>query len=93
MAEYISREDYCEENCGKENREGYKTCKNCCMLNVPSADVQSMKHGRWYECYTDSHHYSGVCTVCGKASIRSINENPLEYCPKCSARMDGGIDG
>lgn len=40
MAEYIRREDYCEENCGKENREGYKTCTNCGMLNVPSADVQ-----------------------------------------------------
>lgn len=38
--EYISREDYCEENCGKENREGYKTCKNCGMLNIPTADVQ-----------------------------------------------------
>lgn len=40
MAEYIRREDYCEENCGKENREGYKTCKNCGMLNIPTADVQ-----------------------------------------------------
>lgn len=40
MADYIRREDYCEENCGKENREGYKTCTNCGMLNVPSADVQ-----------------------------------------------------
>ena len=49
MAEYISREDYCEENCGKENREGYKTCRNCGMLNVPSADVQPVKHGRWEE--------------------------------------------
>lgn len=40
MDEYISREDYCEETCGKENREGYKTCHNCGMLNVPTADVQ-----------------------------------------------------
>ena len=38
--EYMSREDYCEITCGKENREGYKTCHNCSMLNVPSADVQ-----------------------------------------------------
>jgi hypothetical protein len=57
--------------------------------DFPVADVQPMKHGRWSECYTDSHHYSGICTVCGKASIRSIKENPLEYCPKCGARMDG----
>ena len=61
------------------------------IADIESADVQPVKHGRWSECYTDSHHYSGICTVCGKASIRSIKENPLEYCPKCGARMDGGI--
>lgn len=56
---------------------------------IKPADVQPIKHGRWSECYTDSRLYSGICTVCGKASIRSIKENPLEYCPKCGARMDG----
>ena len=61
------------------------------IADIESADVQPVKHGRWSECYTDSHHYSGICTVCGKASIRSIKENPLEYCPKCGARMAGGI--
>lgn len=45
--EYISREDFCEDSCGIENREGYKTCKNCSMLNVPSADVQPVK---WISC-------------------------------------------
>lgn len=58
---------------------------------IPAADVQPVKRGRWSECYTDSHHYSGICSVCGRASIRSIRENPLEYCPKCGARMDGNI--
>lgn len=51
-------------------------------------NVQPVKHGRWSECYTDSRLYSGICTVCGKGSIRSIKENPLEYCPKCGAKMD-----
>ena len=45
MAEYMSREDYCEITCGKENRDGYKTCHNCSMLNVPTADVQPVD--RW----------------------------------------------
>ena len=44
--EYMSREDYCEEYCGKENRNGYKTCHNCAMLNVPSVDVQPIRRGR-----------------------------------------------
>ena len=57
-----------------------------------SKEGQPVKRGRWSECYTDSHHYSGICTVCGKASIRSIKENSLEYCPKCGARMDGDTE-
>lgn len=44
MSEYMSREDYCEINCGKENREGYKECINCGMLNVPTADIQPIKY-------------------------------------------------
>lgn len=63
------------------------------VREVPTADVQPVKRGRWSECYTDSRLYSGICTVCGKASIRSIKENPLEYCPKCGARMDGDTNG
>ena len=86
--EYISREDYCDENCGKENRKGYKTCKNCGMLNIPTADVQPVRHGRWSECYTDTHHYSGICSVCGKASIKNLTSSLYEYCPRCGARMD-----
>lgn len=50
-------------------------------------EAEPVKRGRWSECYTDSRVYSGICTVCSKASIRSIKENPLEYCPKCGARM------
>ena len=61
--------------------------------SIESADVQPVRRGRWSECYTDSRLYSGICTVCGKASIRSIKENPLEYCPKCGARMDGDTNG
>lgn len=93
MDEYMSREDYCEENCGKENREGYKTCTNCGMLNVPSADVQHVKHGRWSECYTDPYHRSDICSCCDKASIRAVNATPYEFCPRCGARMDGEENG
>lgn len=54
-----------------------------------NADVQLVKHGRWSECYTDTHHYSGICSVCGKASIKSLTESLYAFCPKCGARMDG----
>ncbi len=57
--------------------------------DMPAADVQPVKHGRWSECYTDSRLYSGICSVCGGAAIRSVKANPLDYCPNCGARMDG----
>ena len=59
---------------------------------ITDTDVQPVKRGRWSECYTDSHHYSGICSVCGKASIKSLTESLYEYCPKCGARMDGDTE-
>lgn len=91
--EYMSREDYCEENCGKENREGYKTCKNCGMLNVPSTDTQAVKHGRWIDiheyCKMNGYIPSGIgicywCSECGKTEPKIS-----DYCPNCGAKMDG----
>lgn len=71
MAEYMSREDYCETACGKENREGYKTCHNCSMLNVPSADVQPVVHAQWVR-----GEEKGFRTY-----------NPLWYCSNCGGQI------
>lgn len=90
--DFISREDYCEENCGKENRNGYKTCKNCGMLNIPSADVQPVKHGRWIGineyCKKNGYIPSGLgvyywCSECENAETKIS-----DYCPNCGATMD-----
>ena len=84
--EYMSREDYCEENCGKENRKGYKTCTNCGMLNVPTADVQPVKHGKW-------KHVAGMnskCSVCSHYfPVTEFDSRPFDinFCPNCGARM------
>ena len=48
----------------------------------------AVKHGYWSECYTDSYHYSGICSVCGGGAIRKVKGKPLKYCPNCGARMD-----
>lgn len=84
MTEYMSREDYCEESCGKENRNGYKTCHNCGMLNVPSVDVQPVKRGEW-----GKRAYGRLqCSYCGKCE-----DVATDFCPNCGARMDGEING
>ena len=45
------------------------------------------QRGYWSECYTDTHHYSGICSVCGAASIRKVQAKPYEFCPRCGAVM------
>lgn len=55
--------------------------------DFPAEDVQPVKRGKWHECYTDSHHYSGICSACGKASIKKLNERLYDYCPRCGADM------
>lgn len=83
MTEYISREDYCEENCG--------------MLNVTSADVQPMMHGKWIAENRDNRGYADcyTCTNCNcyTYTYTLMKDCEYDYCPNCGARMDGGIDG
>ena len=84
--EYMSREDYCEEYCGKENRKGYKTCHNCAMLNVPSVDVKPIRRGRWVRIIGDDYE----CSKC-KAALWSKGVNPMgkyKFCWSCGEKMD-----
>ena len=53
---------------------------------IPSADVESVRHGRWEnddgskaEC-----SYDAYCSVCGE-----LSEYLTDYCPNCGARMEG----
>ena len=94
MAEYISREDYCEENCGKENREGYKTCKNCGMLNISTADVQPIRRGRWEYYKNNGIIDTYICTNCqGKVEMTiDVEPSSFKYCPNCGADMRGDAD-
>lgn len=88
MDEYMSKEDYCEINCGKENREGYKTCKNCGMLNVPTSDVQPVKYGEWRRKFLSDTICCSECKVTWSSSFKNML-NGFNYCPNCGARMDG----
>ena len=102
MAEYICREDVLKKAkssisvpADNEWDCGYNTAMaemQEFIKHLTAADVQPVRHGRWSECYTDTHHYSGICTVCGRASIKTLTESLYEYCPKCGARMDGDTE-
>lgn len=88
---YISREDFCEESCGVKNREGYKTCKNCSMLNVPSSDVQPIRTGRWIDIYEWAKMHDSIpsgmglyfwCSECQEEQTKKSN-----FCPNCGVKM------
>ena len=56
--------------------------------NLPLADVEPVRHGRWDMAWREDdgyrwHYHS--CSVCHKDFDRFWN-----YCPNCGAIMDGG---
>ena len=57
--------------------------------DLPTADVQEVRHGRW-ECNYDrgAFYIVYVCSECGRGSL--VKEN---FCPSCGARMDGEEGG
>ncbi len=58
-------------------------------------DAEPVRHGEWIlnpgDLYNDA---TWVCSVCGHEWVLidgTPQENDMHYCPKCGARMDGGI--
>lgn len=74
--------------------EGMFDCEDVIssVENAPAADVAPVVHGRWVERQAP-HAMGGVsakCSACGK-SVQYLG-NPLNYCPNCGAKMDGGTN-
>lgn len=71
---------------------GYNSCMSLAE-NMPTADVQEVKHGQWRICHKSTYKWSKCyCSVCGKPNgVGGIISNQKKpYCPNCGARMDGG---
>ena len=97
MADLIERDALKDFYCKKCNTCWMEGCKvydaRKLIANVPSAiEKETVWHGRWSESWHDERVYSGVCSVCGEASVRLVITNPLPFCPKCGARMDEYVD-
>lgn len=57
--------------------------------NVPSADVVEVKYGKW-TLHSDG---SGTCNLCGRTQKSVWDfDNVQNYCGKCGAIMNGGIN-
>ncbi len=55
------------------------------LLNLPAADAQLVRHGRWIEDINDYENCC-ICSECGQSPDSPLDETP--YCPYCGARMD-----
>lgn len=90
MAEYIDRENYCENICHCSNK--YCDRISCPIWKAPAADVAPVVHGRFVH---DGPRFAGGvdwwhCSNCGR--LASGVETRFDYCPWRGARMDGDSD-
>lgn len=85
-AEVLSRIYATHSTGGFANEEAYLWLHGE-ITNLPSADVQPVKHGRWID--------NGIAYTCSECNS-SVPKNifvvgcDFEGCPYCFARMDGG---
>lgn len=71
----------------------------CSIIEAQAKEIEKLRaqastvvHGRWIE-RRASHAMGGIsakCSACSK-SVQYLG-NPLNYCPNCGAKMDGGAD-
>lgn len=94
MTDYIKREDALEQFDYYDLGEYLTTQIRGMLMDVPSADVAPVRHGRWIELAMKGEF---KCSVCGRGS-KSENTFQLiptvywNYCPNCGARMDEEAD-
>ena len=92
MAEYIKREtlmkfpirrDHCDKKHANEHFiNGIETVLEYAE-NLPAADVEPVRHGRWIPTETPFMNVYEDCSVCG---YRTVWGNGYDYCPNCGAK-------
>lgn len=60
------------------------------LADIPAADVQPVRHGRWIE-VTPKHSRCSVCDTTCLIAVYPISKG-ANYCPNCGARMDGDTE-
>lgn len=55
---------------------------------IPTADVKEVKHGQWSSFPAYKNNYTDICYECTECGC--VDTDPMNFCPNCGARMDGG---
>ena len=106
MTRYIDREQLLElinENCKFKDPTNEYTigCNEVCdwviktIKNIPTADVQEIRHGYWIEKNLDDFRkVECSCSMCGWSGVENydsyVDIHDFEFCPYCGAKMDLG---
>lgn len=65
------------------------------ILKAPTIEAEPVRHGRWipvgYDGYADGLpvYDEWECSEC-RFEVEGEGEPPLNYCPECGLKMDGG---
>lgn len=65
------------------------------ILQLPAVDAVEVKHGRWLKCEDGWGDINYQCFECGQEwnlDAGTPEENNMNHCPNCGAKMDGGED-
>lgn len=75
--------DWCRDN----RKDGVDLVLNCMLADIPTVDVQEVKHGRWAHLGGDEW----CCTCCGFVITTegSWKKPTGKYCSNCGAKIDG----
>jgi len=96
MSDYIKREDALEQFDYYDLGEYLTTQIRGMLMDVPSADVAPVRHGKYigteFDGYADGCpvYYEWKCSECG--CVFEEEEPTYNYCPNCGARMDEEVD-
>lgn len=93
MSDLIRRED-----AKAAIRQKFADLADRCEINevlngLPAVDAVEVKHGRWLECddgWGDIHYQCSECGQEWNLDAGTPEENNMNHCPNCGAKMDGG---
>lgn len=91
MSRYIDADEIIyTHGCFPECNGNCMTCESNVVYKdvideIPTADVQEVKHGKWILKHIGAGHYWG-CSICS-SSLICLSEG-MNYCPYCGAKMD-----
>ena len=90
--------EFCEK-CNNVLCDAPLTNTDCFIMymldNTPTIEAEPVRHGRWvplsYDGYADGYpvYDEWECSECHFA-CEGEGEPPLNYCPNCGAKLDGG---